>query len=263
MSIFNLVASSSVHKPSNGNNVFIPQDNDAAFYLNRFKYQPSVARYFFRSLPIYKKHRPIFFSGDHADHHLDSGNIDSVIQKQKISKDDLSIIIFDFHTDMYQGENYPLINEKLTSANWVLDLVAKGYSDISIIGVVDFTLSSKELPGYEYYHFKDVVNFYVAHEVQILDYYPEHDHKNLPLHPLDSFEEKQLRKYSFISLDSDVSSDFTQYLNCKAFGYLPMDSFIPALEHIANDSIIIGKSFYGMKNILKFRDENIDFFLDH
>lgn len=195
----------------------------------------------------FKNKIPYFLIDMNFKHHKDVKIINKVVKLKKINKKDLSLVIFDSHTDMYQeGNKYFPIEKKVTMTNWVAYMLSKKYENISIVGVTDFTKSSPERKGFEYKSFGDKLSFFTGK-----DYNPEKDfgenQGQVELKTLEEFFKHPLKENTFISLDSDVSSDFTT-MNPKFAGRLGSTTtreLQEMIKYIKNNSNLIGFSFYG------------------
>ena len=203
----------------------------------------------FFSLFSRKKGLPCFLSNDTALHHQDIENIKTVQNKNKIEKKDLSVVVLDAHTDMYRYDD-PRILElqgENNMTNWILHMLDKGYDDISILGVSDFTKSCPEKGSFEYHRMNERVHFFIGRDFDRQYDFKEDGFSQVELRSLSDFMRKKLRKYSFISLDSDVSDDFAGHPRYGGYrGKTRVSEIIDIISYVGNNSHIIGFSLYGM-----------------
>ncbi len=199
--------------------------------------------------PLFKIGMPCFLDESTADHHFDIENIASTIKRNNIDKKELSLIIFDAHTDMYKlPKQNSLTKPKINMANWVLHLLEKDFSDISIVGVSDFTRSSVEIEEFEYWRFQNKVSFFLGEDFKKERDFNGPSYGKVCLRKINEFKNKKLRKYSFISLDCDVSSEFSD-MNPAHVGYLgdtKIQDVCDIINHIKEYSSIAGFSMYGV-----------------
>jgi hypothetical protein len=193
---------------------------------------------------------PIFLSWCQSNHHFDFQNINNVVNSRPINKEDLSLEIFDYHTDMYLGLER---SEELNMGNWVLHLINNNYSDISIVGVVDFTRTSSFVGSQQYENYiryKEQVSFFLGKDFDKKIDFKEWDSSQLKLKSLEDFLKKPLRKYSFVSLDCDVSCDFANPVRGGAIkiygvrGEVTIDELREMINYINKHSEIIGLSIH-------------------
>lgn len=200
-------------------------------------------------LSFFKRGIPHFLSNSTTKHHHDLRNIEGILRREKINKDSLSLVILDAHTDMYRDiERGTLTNGKVNMANWVLHMLERGYSDISIVGVSDFTRSEGALTYDEYLGYCDRVSFFTGSDFKIEKDFKGLNNEEVILNHLENFVNKKFRKNSFISLDCDVSFEFSD-MNPKFVGYkgaMEIHEILKIIDLIKQKSSIIGFSLYGM-----------------
>ncbi|MFA5953424.1 MAG: hypothetical protein WC812_02425 [Candidatus Pacearchaeota archaeon] len=221
-------------------------------------------KYFINLYPFMnlKNKTPYFITDFNFKHHQDVKNIEIARKIKKIDKKNLSLIIFDSHTDMYQeGEGYYHFEKKVTMANWIAYMVSREYSNISLIGVTDFTHSSRQRKGFEYGNLKNKVSFFLGE-----NYKQEKDFKEyngeIKLNNIKDFFDASLMENSFISFDSDVSSDFTN-TNSKfagRLGNLGLEDCKKIINYIKENSNLIGFSFFatGFAEAFNEKDHNLN-----
>jgi len=202
---------------------------------------------------------PYFLTEVNSEHHKDVKNIEKTRRIKGVKKENLSLIVFDSHTDMYQKgeEKYPYIEKRITMANWLTYMLSLKYSNIALVGVTDFTKSAPQRKGFEYDSLDNKVSFFLGPK-----YNPQIDFKDyngeIKLHSIDEFFNLPLKENSFISFDSDVSSDFTSMNQNFAgrLGGLTIEKSKEIIKHIKENSNLIGFSFYGTFWDNSFREES-------
>ena len=231
-------------------NPFIPSNVNLTKRFTQENFLDAISEQKFMFLSNFNKFKnkiPYFLIDLNCRHHKDVKNINKVVNLQKIDKKDLSLVVFDSHTDMYQEEpRFSPIEKEVDMANWVAYMLSKGYGNISLVGITDFTSSCPQRKGFEYNSFGEDLSFFVGK-----DYNPEIDFREnngqVKLNNLDEFFKHPLKKHSFISLDSDVSSDFTN-MNSKFAGRLGSTTtkeLYEMIKYIKENSNLVGFSFYG------------------
>jgi len=141
-----------------------------------------------------------------------------------------------------------LTEDKVNMANWVFHMLERGYSDISIVGVSDFTRTEGALTYEEYLRYCDRVSFFTGSDFKIEKDFKGLNNEGAILNPLKEFVNKKFRKNSFISLDCDVSSEFSD-MNPKYVGYkgaMKIHEILKTIDLIKQKSSLIGFSLYGM-----------------
>lgn len=212
------------------------------------KYNSKFSRF------VYKKNLPIFL-GQNKYHERDLENISQTCKVKGIDKKDLSVVVFDEHTDMYIFNEEDLtkikkatgndVRNKIHLGNWVLELIKQRYPDISLVGVRDFTSSgSRSL----YSKYNDKVSFYLGLGFEQEKHFDSEDFEKTRLQNLNEFfSKKDFKPYTFISLDCDVSQDLLgkEDSNIRKCGDLKYDELIEAIKYIRKKSKIIGASIFG------------------
>ena len=197
---------------------------------------------------FYKKKTPIFLSNSKTNHHFDYKNIEKIRKVKNLKKKDLSIVIFDFHPDMYwKIREHRHTKREINMANWVGHLLETGYDDVHMVGVNDFTLSAPEVESKEYWRYNDQIKFYLGEDFNQEQYFADYDPNQIKLFSLDNFLETPLRDYSFISICGDVSFAFTNlppYWS-GAQGRMSLDTLKKHIQHTKGNSKVEGISLYG------------------
>lgn len=218
-------------------------------------------------LPLFRKGIPYFLSNSTARHHYDLRNIERILRRERINKDSLSLIIFDAHTDMYRDiEKGTLTENKVNMANWVLNILERGYSDISIVGVSDFTRTKGALTYEEYLEYCGEVSFFTGNDFKIEKDFKglNNEEQEIILNPLEKFINKKFRKNSFISLDCDVSFEFSD-MNPKYVGYkgaMKIHEILKTIDLIKQKSSLVGFSLYGMWDTFCHKTDEVREVLD-
>ncbi len=211
-------------------------------------------------LPLFKKGIPCFLSNRTTNHHYDLMNIKRVLRREKINKDDLSLVILDAHTDMYKYiERGTFTESRVNMANWVLHMLERGYSDISIVGVSDFTRTKGALTYDEYLRYCDRVSFFTGSDFKVEKDFEGLKNEKPILSPLEKFANKKFRKNTFVSLDCDVSFEFSD-MNPKYVGYkgaMEIQEIIKIIDLIRQRSSLIGFSLYGMYDTFLNKEEEV------
>lgn len=191
---------------------------------------------------------PLFYSDSNADHEEDFYNIPITLKRQGIRPEEASIIIFDAHTDMYKAVQRTVLTEKpINMANWVLHLLHMGFTDVSLVGVSDFTRSSPEVPGFEYWRYADRVSFFTGADFKHPMDFLGPSYGRVSLKPVEDFLNKPLRKKTFISLDCDVSPAFSD-MNDAYIGYTGATGLLTLcnmIRFIRANSDLAGFSVFG------------------
>jgi len=199
-----------------------------------------------------KKGFPCFLS-DNFFHHQDVENIEAVRSMRRIQKSDLSLVVFDSHTDMYQLSKLTVEQRQIcfaqgavNMANWILEMSRRGYDDVHLLGVSDFTRTCPELEGEEYYRFQDRIHFFLGRGFESrLDFQGE-GFERTKLNPLEAFSTQKLRPFSFISLDCDVSKELEADVSAGSFrGETKLQEVLGIIRAVQARSQVIGFSVYG------------------
>lgn len=222
------------------------------FAKGNFKSTVSRGRYNF-CLPVFSKKLPCFLSYTCSDHHRDIKNIETTLRRRKIRKEETSIIVLDKHTDMYEyaadnKKNQEVIKYqgKVNMTNWILYMLKNNYPDISLVGVEDFT-SSQGGGNENYKGLNENISFFVGKEFDL-----EREFGTIEEAPkiksVEDFFQKPLRQNSFISLDCDVSKDFSpqEYYCDRYCGSLKLQDVVKVIEEVKSKSRLIGVSIHGV-----------------
>ena len=216
------------------------------FSKNNFNEVMSRKKFLFLSKFLkFRDKIPYFLNDFHTFHEDDVRHIEAARKIRNVKKSDLSLVVFDAHTDMYQcGEKYHPIEEKVDMANWIAYMLNENYPDISILGVSDITSTCPQRKGFEYRLFKDRLSLFLGEDIIFEKDFKEYNNE-FPLYNINDFFNKNLKKYSFISLDADVNLNFTvKTYGIGRHGRMEMEQIIKAIKYVKEKSNLIGFSFY-------------------
>jgi arginase family enzyme len=233
------------------NMIAVYSEETKTFAKERFKKSVPRRRYNSR-WPLLSSQIPCFLAISGAEHAYDADNIRATLRRNHIGIDDVSLVVFDKHTDMYtldtdKGREVIRLVGKENSANWLLYMLKRGYSGVSLVGVEDFTEGHKESDNPAYHDFRDRIRFFVSDS---FDKQKEFGQKEcgFELSKVQDFSANRLRKYSFISLDCDVSGDFSPHPTyCRGqCGNMSLDAILAIIEDVRRRSQIVGFSIFGV-----------------
>ena len=224
------------------------------------KFREAIARwkYVSRWWPIFNAQTPCFFDYTCANHECDIENIRATLRRKRISKEEISLIVFDKHTDMYpmdSEKSRQVIkqvvkiggNAELNCANWLLWMLKMGYSGISLIGATDFTNNHTEEHNPHYWTFRDKIDFFVDDSFDKQKEFGQEE-CSIEFRRICDFGDKPLRRYSFISLDCDVSEAFNPHPSYTrgVCGSMKLNDVTAAIADVRKRSQLIGMSIYGV-----------------
>jgi len=196
---------------------------------------------------------PIICNMDNSEHGQDIENIEKIITLKGIDKKKLSIVVFDVHTDMY--------TMTYECGNWVRKMLNIGYDHISIVGVVDFTESDTHAMAYQ--GLGERVEFFTGPQFLSKKFFKGYDPKLTIVRPLNDFYERQLRENTIISLDCDVSREFSKLISARLSrcfgrkGKTKVDDLLTMIESVKKKSKIIGQTVYGTVDSFEAKEENV------
>jgi hypothetical protein len=221
------------------------------FAKERFKKSVPRWRYNLR-LPLFNSQVPCFLAVSGAEHTYDIRNIGTTLRRKHVANDEVSLVVFDKHSDMYtldsdKGREAVSLIGKINSANWLLCMLKQGYSGAFLIGVKDFTDNHEEATNPAYHDFRDRIRFFVNDSFDRQKEFGQ-EACGFELSRVSDFSTSPLRRYSFISLDCDVSEDFSPHPTyCRGYGGdMKLDEVIRVIEDVKRRSELIGISIFGI-----------------
>lgn len=221
------------------------------FAKERFRKRVSRGRYNSR-WPLFNSQVPCFLAVSGAEHVNDIDNVRATLRRKHIGTDDVSLVVFDKHSDMYpldsdkSKETAKLVGE-VNSMNWLLCMLKRGYSGASLIGVEDFTNNHEEPDNPAYNDFGDRIRFFVNDSFDKQKEFGREE-CGFELSRVSDFSTSPLRKYSFISLDCDVSEDFSPHPTyCRGYGgNMRLDEILGVINDVKIRSELVGMSIFGI-----------------
>lgn len=229
--------------------------------LAKDKFGKVIARwkYVSRLWPVFNVQIPCFLDDHCGNHDYDIENIGATLRRKCVSKEELSLVVFDKHTDMYpmdSEKSRQVINQvvkmgckhtEVNCANWLLWMLRRGYSGISLIGATDFTNSHSEWHNPNYQSFGDKIEFFVDDSFDKQREFGQ-EGCSIDFRRICDFFSKPLRKYSFISLDCDVSEAFSPHPTYTRgyCGSMKIEDITAIIKEVRKRSQLIGMSIYGV-----------------
>ena len=212
---------------------------------------------------------PFFISPSNACHEQDLANVKATIRQRGVKKEELSLVVFDYHTDMYRGTGCRVKRngkEELHMSNWILHMIEEGFTDISLVGVGDFLHTDSDIDERWYGKYGGVVSYFVSDNIDLGQF---ENRDGLELRSMAEFKEKELRDYSFVSLDCDVSNSIAHERRNMAdeFLYGPrgtvaLTQIEDSLGYVGHRSDLIGVSFYCIDDLLSSSPDRLEGLLE-
>ena len=154
--------------------VYHPESEKLAKSLDTYTSFKTIPLDFFKKNEILEN--VVYLSRNGDNHHVDLENIKLIKEKRNLKKEDLSVTLYDFHTDTLV-ENPVFFNSSIeevaTYANWAGLGVNNLYNDLSIVGCGN----GKFMDGRHHYGAEFIVNFPsdIVKNVRIFTIGPENE----------------------------------------------------------------------------------------